>query len=181
MFGLFKSKDENIKARTVVWMTEQIKFEALDDDVAKYPGMVIVAWFEDTFDKLKRFFSFTTSRPDISMARELNFHHVENRHIVFAEHYPLSKKEMELFEKLRLKEPLVYSSLDEPLVRQFAGDRLQDVMRKMGMKEDEPIEHAMITAAFSNLQRKIAKKILVEQPATSQEDWLFRNMPAKKI
>lgn len=172
MFSFFSKKDESIKIKDVVWLTEEAKFKALANEVVKQPGTIVIAWFEQTYEKLGPF--FTTS---IFLAREINSYSIENENILFAEHYPLAKKEKELFERLKLKDAIVYSSLDEPLIKKFSGNKLQELMLKMGMKEDEPIEHQMITASIKNLQRKLAKKVMFEQAARSQSDWLLRNLP----
>ena len=48
-----------------------------------------------------------------------------------------------------------YLSLEDDLLRIFGGDRLLKVMDKLGMKEGEPIEHAMVTRAIENAQKKV--------------------------
>jgi len=50
-------------------------------------------------------------------------------------------------------------------------------MQQLGMKEDEIIEHKMISNAIRKAQDKIEKKLLMEQTAHSQEDWLIKNLP----
>ena len=48
-----------------------------------------------------------------------------------------------------------YLSLEDDLLRIFGSDRLSMIMDKLGMEEDEPIEHAMISKAIENAQRKV--------------------------
>ena len=48
-----------------------------------------------------------------------------------------------------------YLSLEDDLLRIFGSDRLSSVMDKLGMEEDEPIEHSMVTRAIENAQRKV--------------------------
>ena len=48
-----------------------------------------------------------------------------------------------------------YLSLEDNLMRIFASDRIAAIMKKLGMKEDEVIEHSMITKAVENAQRKV--------------------------
>ena len=48
-----------------------------------------------------------------------------------------------------------YLSLEDDLLRIFGSDRISGIMDKLGMEEDEPIEHAMITRAIENAQRKV--------------------------
>lgn len=48
-----------------------------------------------------------------------------------------------------------YLSLEDNLMRIFAPDRMGNIMRRLGMKEDEMIENPMITRAIENAQRKV--------------------------
>jgi preprotein translocase subunit SecA len=48
-----------------------------------------------------------------------------------------------------------FLSLEDDLLRIFGSDRLSGIMDKLGMEEDEPIEHSMISKAIENAQRKV--------------------------
>ena len=48
-----------------------------------------------------------------------------------------------------------YLSLEDDLLRVFGSDRIAGIMDKLGMEEDEPIEHTMISRAIENAQRKV--------------------------
>jgi len=48
-----------------------------------------------------------------------------------------------------------YLSLEDDLLRIFGSDRISSIMDKMGMEEDEPIEHNLISRAIENAQRKV--------------------------
>jgi preprotein translocase subunit SecA len=48
-----------------------------------------------------------------------------------------------------------YLSLEDDLLRIFGSDRISGIMDKLGMEEDEPIEHPMISRAIENAQRKV--------------------------
>ena len=48
-----------------------------------------------------------------------------------------------------------YLSLEDNLMRIFASDRLGNFMKRMGMKENESIEHKFISRAIENAQRKV--------------------------
>lgn len=68
-----------------------------------------------------------------------------------------------------------YISFDDPLLKRFAGDWARDMLRRLGMKEDEPIESAMVARRLGAAQRKVAKGVTNEVEAESAEDWLIRN------
>ena len=48
-----------------------------------------------------------------------------------------------------------YLSLEDPLMRLFASDRVKNLMRSMGMEHGEAIEHRMVTNAIVKAQRKV--------------------------
>ena len=48
-----------------------------------------------------------------------------------------------------------YLSLEDPLMRLFASDRVKNMMRALGMEKGEAIEHRMVTNAIEKAQRKV--------------------------
>ena len=48
-----------------------------------------------------------------------------------------------------------YLSLDDPLLRIFAGDRVRAVMERLKMPEDEPIEAGIVSRSIESAQRKV--------------------------
>ncbi len=48
-----------------------------------------------------------------------------------------------------------YLSLEDDLMRIFAGDRVKNLMDRMGMPDDEPIEHPWVSKSVENAQRKV--------------------------
>lgn len=48
-----------------------------------------------------------------------------------------------------------FLSLEDDLLRIFGSGRISGIMDKLGMEEDEPIEHAMISKAIENAQKKV--------------------------
>ncbi len=48
-----------------------------------------------------------------------------------------------------------YMSLDDPLLRIFAGDRVRSVMERLKMPEDEPIEAGIVSRSIESAQRKV--------------------------
>ncbi|AML60049.1 Protein export cytoplasm protein SecA ATPase RNA helicase [Serratia rubidaea] len=51
-----------------------------------------------------------------------------------------------------------YLSMEDALMRIFASDRVSNMMRKLGMKEGEAIEHPWVTKAIANAQRKVESR-----------------------
>ncbi len=51
-----------------------------------------------------------------------------------------------------------YLSMEDQLMRIFASDRVANMMRKLGMKPGEAIEHPWVTKAIANAQRKVESR-----------------------
>ena len=51
-----------------------------------------------------------------------------------------------------------YLSLEDDLMRIFAGDRIQSMMETLGMEEGVPIEHRWVTQAVENAQKKVEER-----------------------
>ncbi len=47
-----------------------------------------------------------------------------------------------------------YLSLEDDLMRLFGSDNISGIMDKLGMDEDEPIEHRLVTRSIENAQKK---------------------------
>ncbi|MCK5796800.1 MAG: preprotein translocase subunit SecA, partial [Deltaproteobacteria bacterium] len=48
-----------------------------------------------------------------------------------------------------------YLSLEDDLLRIFGSDRISSLMERLGMSDDEPIEHRFVTKAIGNAQKKV--------------------------
>jgi len=51
-----------------------------------------------------------------------------------------------------------YLSLEDDLMRIFAGDRVKNLMDRMGLPDDEPIEHPWVTRSIENAQKKVEER-----------------------
>lgn len=102
---------------------------------------------------------------------------------LFANHFPKYYFEAEILEELiHLHDSVIqscfYVSLDEPLMRVFGSERIMVIMDKMGYKEDEIIQHNMVTKSIINAQKKIDVNVTNELRANSQEEWFNINLPS---
>jgi preprotein translocase subunit SecA len=51
-----------------------------------------------------------------------------------------------------------YLSLEDDLMRIFAGDRVKSLMERMGMPDNEPIVHPWVTKSIQDAQRKVEER-----------------------
>ena len=69
-----------------------------------------------------------------------------------------------------------FVSLEDPLLAQFAGPAVQDILRKLGMQEDEVIQSSMVTRRVRTAQSRMSDRIKSWEPADSAEEWIARNV-----
>jgi hypothetical protein len=173
-----KEKDSNSAVfRDRVYMRTTAKMSACLALAEEQPHTVFITWFSETSRKFREYFSaHGLTEINIIEAHHINTGTLLNKTIVFAEHHPLHDKEKALVANWQQNDLLVFSGLDEPLFARFGSDRIISLMQKLGMKEDEAIEHTMITKSIQNAQQKIAKHLMMEQSANSQADWMLKNV-----
>src|SRR6185436_6093114 len=51
-----------------------------------------------------------------------------------------------------------YLSLDDDLMRIFGGDRMKNLMKRLGMEEDVPIEERMVSRAIERAQKQVEQR-----------------------
>jgi hypothetical protein len=177
MFNLFKKKDDSVKVIDKIWMSETAKWNGILDLWKKDQDLVIITWFNETNRHLTSLFAKeASSAARLFMAREVHSSELNGKHIIFAEHYPMRTKEQETFKQWHLTEAIVHSAMDEPLFLHFGGEKIIGMMKQLGMKDDNTIEHKMISGSIENAQDKIEKKVVAEQLANSQKDWIEKNL-----
>jgi hypothetical protein len=101
--------------------------------------------------------------------------------LIVAERHPLPSvdDELEQFARELSCECRVshHLSLDDAVIRAFAGDWVRDLLQKMGMREDEAIESEMVSRQIRQAQQKIETGTFTDTEADSAETWLRRNCP----
>ena len=180
LFNLFGKKDEGADNHVFVdraYITTVAKMNACAALARQEHDRLFICWFADTAVMFKDF--FRQQGLDENMITETHHLHASkllNKKPVFVEHYPLHSKELELIKNWQAEKIIVFSAMDEPLFKHFGSDKLIPLMKMMGMKEDEVIEHSMVSKSIIKGQEKIAGQVTLEQSAASQEEWMRINI-----
>jgi hypothetical protein len=100
--------------------------------------------------------------------------------LLFYGHYPIPEKENELLKKISLaldvkNEIRFFSSLDDRAFEIFGADNLKSILEKLGLKEDEAIEHAMVTRSMVRAREKIAAAVPHESVTSTESGWYQKN------
>jgi hypothetical protein len=113
-------------------------------------------------------------------ARELDLTKIHGfDDVLLIENHPLQSFNQQLIEgakEIEMKELIIYSSLDEPVMSIFGGDRIKNLLAQMGIRPDEPIEHTMISKSIEKAQERIEEKLAVHHDVrSSPEEWSASN------
>lgn len=70
----------------------------------------------------------------------------------------------------------VHSSFDDTLIRMFVGDWVRNILKQLGMEDDEAIDSNMVNRRIRQAQDKIVPLVVEEEvPADSPEEWYRLN------
>lgn len=177
MFGLFSKKEKPVPVTDLIWINDAAKKAGLIQLLSQKPGAVLLAWFADTATVVEAFLQTKGLQQVVYLQRQLHGSTTTGKEVIILEHYPLFKKEQELLRSLNATAITVISSLEDPLLLQFGGERISNLMRTLGVNEEEAISHKMITSSLVNAQQKLDKEITTELLASSAEEWFTRNRP----
>jgi preprotein translocase subunit SecA len=70
-----------------------------------------------------------------------------------------------------------FLSLDDPLMKRFAGQWVRQVLETLGMDESEAIESDLVRRRLDAALRQIERQTFGHEEADSLDEWLERNCP----
>ena len=179
LFNLFGKKEDDTPESIFTdrtYMTTAAKINACIALAKAQPDTIFICWFAETCRHLKA--AFTAAGIEESKIMDAKLVHsamLQYKTPVFAEHYPLHEKELALVSHWPVSRIAVYSAMDEPLFTHLGSEKMLPLMKLLGMKEDEVIEHSFVSKSIIKGQAKIAAAVTLEQPAQSQGEWLEKN------
>jgi preprotein translocase subunit SecA len=68
-------------------------------------------------------------------------------------------------------------SLEDPVMRQFAGDRIDGTLKQLGMSQSETISGWAVSRAVKSAQTKIQNHATGDHAADSAHEWFQYNYP----
>jgi hypothetical protein len=179
MFGnLFGNKEEKDHLfRHVVFMTAEAKKIALLKLAKEDESSVFIAWFPETARTIGNYFNENgVDKNRVIEAKDSTSARLAAHTPVFLEHYPIHEKEKQLVEHWNLINIPVYSSMDEPLFKHLGAEKMIPMMKMLGMKETEAIQHSMVSKSIVKGQESIAEKAGLDRSASSQQEWMNKNL-----
>jgi preprotein translocase subunit SecA len=179
-----------------IWMTAEAKFEGVAKEVverskSKADTVLLVAHFPDVLKRLEMIASLhvgntpcravLASNLNANWAASLTVDESAILDIIVGERHPLPTVDDRLQEfavalpcRCRFSHHL---SLDDDLIGAFAGDWVKNLLKQLGMKEDEALESQMVSRRIRKAQQVIEGRVCGSLYAESAAEWLSRNCP----
>lgn len=198
LFDWLRGAKAKVQTDDRIWLTRQAKFAGIQREIAlalaepDAPDAVfLVAHFEDCLDELRSLAAnagfdenhVLVTRSDTLEGRTAESGLDESRNIliVVGERHPRPSHDDALLEfarnlscRCRFAQ---HASLEDPLLKIFAGAWVQQVLRGLGMQEDQAIESRMVSRRIRSAQQKIEDRATGDSPARSAEEWMEKNCP----
>lgn len=182
----------------VVWLTDDAKYKGVEQDLLRISNsrsvaILLIAHFDDVHARLESLLenydgdvpALVVRASDLSSSIAANFNVDENTVIdlIVAERHPLVSEDERVLagfaDDLPCRCRVTYHvSLDDALMQLFAGESVRNILRKMGMQEDERIEGRMVQSRIKQAQKKLSAAATGNQPAATAAQWLKLNVPA---
>jgi hypothetical protein len=182
-------------AKYRIWLTRQAKSDGIRKEVAQAvadpagPSAVIaVAHFSDCLEQLQTALAdldqdrLLLTRADLLAGRtptELTTDQSTGVLVIVGERHPLPSRDeavLDFARSLPCRCRLVYHvSLEDAVFKRVSGGWVENVLRRMGMKEDEAIESRMVIRRLQDALKKIERTATGSAPANSAEEWFERN------
>lgn len=184
-----------------IWLTREAKFNAIQEEIVAAladqngPNAIfLVGHFEDCLDELRSLAAhagFDANRVLVIGSDALRVQTAErgldqSRRvlIVVGERHLLSSRDDALLQFARSLACrcrfVQHVSLEDPVLKLFAGPWVERVLRGMGMKENEAIESRMVGRRVRLAQQKIERLAIGDSPARSAQEWMEKNCPNYK-
>jgi len=182
-----------------IWMTANAKFTGIAKEVTERSksetvAIFLVAHFPDVLAQLSEIDSRQTdgvpvmvvlaSNLSTDIASNLNIAESEIMDLIVCERHLLPSVDDGL-EQFAHKLPCRcrvshHLSLEDPVLKLFAGEWVHNVLGQLGMKEHEAIESPLVSRQIRTAQRKSESHALGNKDADSAADWLEKNFPKPK-
>lgn len=194
LFGKSASNVEVLSDK--IWMTQRAKLNGIRREIGERSSsssaaMILVAHFENVLEELNAVVAenpwnvpvMATLATNLSteIASRLKLDETAIIDLIVVERHPMvaeDDKVVEFAKELPCKCRVAYHvSLEDPVLKQFSGEWVTGVLKKLGMGEDESLESPLVARRLRASQKKIEETAIGNQPASSAAEWMQLNMP----
>lgn len=195
LFGRGKPKNVT-RTGDRIWLSADAKFAGLARELAQRSrsdsvAILLVAHFPDVCQRLETACASAAPQvpvkavlardlsPDIASALALDGSAMLD--MIVAERHPLPSVDQQI-EQFASELPCrcrisYHLSLDDAVIKAFAGEWVRSILMQLGMTADEAIESAMVSRRIQQAQKKIEGMAHGRSEAESAAQWFERNCP----
>ncbi len=203
MFSLFKKKQPK-QYQDIVWLSQNAKFKGIQGLCSNTSYLIVVSSFKKSLDEFEASLSpshnflrmnglkdFSSGRHNYLVNSKLliepsfmqsPFKYLPAKDVKFVllEHYPILTTDQMLINKLVTNSQVgvgisVYLSFDDPQLKLFGSSRIVEVMQRLGLDENEPVEHSLITNSIEKATKRVNSKVKYEIKTDSIDEWYRMN------
>ncbi len=200
LFGSSKKRTNVEVVPDHIWMTTNAKFagltkEAEERSKSETVAVLLVAHFPDVLERLDKIANqqawdvpckaIPASNLNIDLANGLSLDESAIIDIIVGERHPLPSVDDRLEEfadnlpcRCRFSH---HVSLEDAVMKVFAGEWVKNVLKRLGMKDDEAIESQMVSRRIRQAQQKIEGRAFGSLDAESAAEWLAKNCPELEL
>ncbi len=157
LFNLFKKKEKGPTIIDKIWINQAAKERGFLQIVKERSNLTLIAWSSLTYDRFQQLLQENGLSTEIMLAHSTLPSRMQGREICFLEHHLFHHKEAALLQSWKCEEALFLNSLSDPVFYISNADRIVALMERMGHKEDEIIEHPMVSKSIVRAQQKFEK------------------------
>lgn len=204
MFGLFKKSPPEIAYRDKVWKTRDQALKGLATmallRVQQGKPALILGQFQADLADFEAFFKehkvpYSLLQADAATVASATIHLGETSgiefgwfrqrvselgatEVMFIGHYPIPSKEhkqLSALQSIGINSFLFGTGLDDPLLAMFLSSNILPLLEKLGMEDEEALEHDYIKSSLKRAFQKLSSKVPFEKPAKSAKEWIEVN------
>ncbi|MEQ8715878.1 MAG: hypothetical protein RIC80_22890 [Cyclobacteriaceae bacterium] len=195
MFGLFSSEPKGVKFDYITYVTKVQKYKNVLIQFATAANdkhVVLIYFFDQTREELLQLGTALkiNMSEDVGLLSSPGYvllngqvlrkqGHIKADQVIFMEAHPIASVHREAgnyFLDSNIASITCYVGLDEALFQVFDGSRISNLLERMGVKDDEPIAHTMVSKSIEKAQEKLEQdNPNAKDVRSSQEDWLTQN------
>ena len=177
MFGLFRKKMPGAVEKFAVYKTKVEKYRQLILDLqqllSEKKKLSLIYFKRETKEELEKLLNVVSIdyiEDQRSLEKEnqilLNSFEYSVKHpldssyiVIAAETHSYRSENLQLAQSLKDHSFItLFTSLDEHVFKAFGSKRILDIMNMFGLKENEKIEHSLVTKSIINAQEKLEEK-----------------------
>jgi len=188
-----------------VWKTRQACLKGMMTEalqvISKSGKPIIISWFDDRHQSLIEFLNkfaipyilmdeyfelnedktiYILNAGLVSTSLHVDSLKAKQKTIIVDGHYPLVDNENKIIGKIgggESRNPVLFClSLEDPLMKSFGSDNIIPLLEKLGLDENESLDHPMIQKAIERARKKISSGVTSEIRTQNESEWFSKNV-----